>query len=658
MTTTPTIDRRAAHRRAVRSTVKIVRSHLRPRPRLTLSQWSERYRVLSRESSAEPGPWKNDRVPYLVEVQDVISGSEYQDITIVKSSQTAGTEALNNMVGFCIDQEPSPVLMIQPNVKPMAEAWSKDRLAPMLRDSPRLRGKVKDPRARDSGNTMLHKSFAGGYITIMGANSPAGLASRPIRVVLADELDRWTDSAGTEGDPLSLAEARTITFRHRSKIVKVSTPGNEGESRIEKEWERSDQRHYYVPCPHCAEMQPLEYRDTAGKPGITMGRGDFRLVWDKDVVDGVKVHRPETAGYLCRACNCIIEEIHKAAMLAGGKWVKHNPTSARAGFHISGLLSPWVRWSQIATEWLAKKDDHEQRKTFINTKLGLLYTEDGDLADPSKLTGRRESWSAVPNNAGLLLMTVDVQGDRLEVLVTAWGADEECWLIHHEKLFGDPEQPDVWERLEAIRVRPWEHESGATMHVRLCGVDAGYLTTTVMQWVKQRQGAGVFALMGSDDLKTAGPSQAKRANRDKVKMFSFNPTKFKDMLFGRLRRASAGAGYVHIGPESTGIDEAFLLQFGAEKRIVDYKNGVPKVRYVLLAGRRNEAIDLLNQSLVLLRTLGDTFVRSLGSVVASVQAEGAKLKAEREQKGDGEDEQSRPAPVQQRRGSSWVNGWK
>lgn len=604
------IDLEGHRFRARARTALIVRDRLRLPPVLTMSEWADKHRYLSSESSAEPGPWRTDRAPYLREIMDTISGGEYQDITILKCSQSGGTEAINNAVGFYIDQEPSPMLVIQPNVKPMAEAWSKDRLAPMLRDCPRLRGKVKDPRARDSGNTVLHKTFPGGYITAIGANSPAGLASRPIRIVLADELDRWVASAGTEGDPLSLAEARTTTFRHRKKIVKVTTLGNEGESRGEKSWSLSDQRHFYLPCPHCGHTQPLEWRDTAGKPDIRAGKGDFRLIWEKEVLpDGTDVHRPETAGYQCRSCSALIYDTAKPEMLEQGEWVKHNPTSKRAGFHIPGLLSPWVRWVEIATGWVEKSHDPEQRKTFVNTVLGLLYQESGEVPDAAKLAERRERYSQdptveIPNGVQVLTMAVDLHADRLEVEVRGWGADEESWNARLERPVGDITdlQDMAWQSIEGLLNRGWKREDGTELRILATMVDTGYLTDVAYRWVRPRQGRRVFAYKGVDNAKSP-ISRASKANSDGVKVVSVHPTSLKDVLFRRLKKATAGAGYLHFGSvERTGADDQYLKQFGAEKRVVTFVKNQPKVEYVKIEAR-NEAIDLYVMNLAALRML-------------------------------------------------------
>jgi phage terminase large subunit GpA-like protein len=623
------IDSAASLQRTRGAAARALRTRLVLAPRISGSEWADRYRILSPEGSAQPGPWRTDRVPYLREILDCGTDRETQDGTIVKCSQSAGSEVLLNMMGFYMDQEPSPIMVIQPSVKPMAEAFSKDRVAPMIRDSARVSGKVKNPRARDSGNTVLHKIFPGGQLTIGGANSPAGLASRPVRILLCDELDRWDKSAGTEGDPLSLAKKRQVTFRHRKKCFKVSSPGNEGESRIAKEWWASDQRHFYVPCPHCDEYQPLEWRDTDGKPDIIAGRGAYRLIWEKSGDGDDVVHHPETAAYVCRGCGCTIAETYKAWMLAKGRWVKHNPPSRFAGWHIPGLISPWVRWSDIAAEFLAKKDDQEQLKTFFNTTLGLLFTGMGEDLSVDKLGDRRETYQAeVPFGVGLLTAGVDVQKDRLEVEVRGWGAKEESWLVRFARLHGDPDLPDVWQDLEAMLARTWRHEGGMDLVIRAVMVDSGYKQDAVFQFVKPRQGRRVYASKGVDDAKQP-LSRASRNNRDGVKVFTINPNAMKEVLFPRLKRAHIGIGYMHFGTEEqTGVDDAYLLQYGAEKRHVTFVNNQPRVRYKAIR-KRNEAIDLYVLNLAALRSLSMNTSQRLDVIAEEVQAEGAVMTAAR-----------------------------
>ena len=277
---------------ARRRSADLIREGMKPPPRQTLSEWADQHRMLSPESSPEPGLWRTSRVPYLREIMDTLGDPLVRKVVWAAASQTGKTELINNYVGQCIDQNSGPMLVVQPSLD-MAKTWSKDRLAPMIRDTPRLRGKVADARARDSGNTVLHKVFRGGHLSIVGANSPSGLASRPIRDVLFDEVDRYPASVGTEGDPISLGEQRTRNFWNR-KVFFVSSPGDLETSRIWPEWLASDMRRYFVPCPHCDQHQVLVWKS---------------VKWESAEVDGETVYRPETAVYVCGECGSIIEEI-------------------------------------------------------------------------------------------------------------------------------------------------------------------------------------------------------------------------------------------------------------------------------------------------------------------------------------------------------------
>lgn len=283
-----------------------------PPPLLTVSEWSDRNRVLSPEASAEAGQWNTFRAEYQRGIMDSLNDPLIDTVVVMKSSQVGWTEILNNVAGYYIDQDPSPILAVQPTVD-MGKAWSKDRFSPMLRDTPCLRGKVRDARVRDSGNTVLHKTFPGGHITIGGANSPAGLASRPIRIVLGDEIDRWPHSAGTEGDPWKLACKRTTTYWNRKKIV-GSTPTIKGFSRIESLFEESDQRRYYVPCPHCDEFQVMKWAQVQWPEG-----------------------QPQDACYYCEVCGGEITDTDKLAMIRLGEWRAESESRGVAGFHLNEL---------------------------------------------------------------------------------------------------------------------------------------------------------------------------------------------------------------------------------------------------------------------------------------------------------------------------------
>lgn len=603
----------SARRELRRRKAHLWRTLLRPPPRLTLSEWADRERVLSPEASAEPGPWRTARAPYLREIQDTISHPLVRRVCWMSSSQVGKTEVVNNVVGYHIDLDPAPIMVVQPT-KDMAEAWSKDRLAPMLRDSPALRDKVKPARTRDSGNTLLHKSFPGGHITIVGSNSPSGLASRPIRVLLPDEVDRYRESAGSEGDPIDLATQRTATFWNR-KIVMLSTPGIAGESRIEAEWKRSDQRRFYVPCPHCDQRQVLAW----GGPD-----SDHGIRWDREKGDDdVVVDHPETAGYECVHCHAIIEEADKRRMLAAGEWRVTNPAGDFPGFHLNALYSPWASWADLVREWLRAQGDVQRLQVFINTKLGEPWEDRTGQLEVDGLAERAEDYGAeVPKGVGLLTAAVDVQGDRLELLIRGWGAQEESWGIRHVRIYGDPELQDVWQTLEQLLVRPWTHVSGATLRVMACMVDSGWAPKDVYRFVAPREGRGVYASKGLDTRASEPLKRSTRKNRGKVKLWTVGTYSFKAGLFRRLRIQQPGPGYMHFPPpQDHGFDGEYFAQFKAE-RLVSERHGGRIVKKWKQVRTRNEAIDLEVLAHAALYTLPEVTREQLGDLARALEEAG------------------------------------
>ncbi len=377
---------------ALRRAAKAAHRVFRPPPKWSLSQWADARRYLSAEASSEPGRWKTIRTPYLREVMDTISDPAYQDVVCKFSAQVGKTEVELNACGYFIDQDPCPILWVMPTLE-LAEALSKERLAPMFRDSPCFRDKIKEARSRDSGNTLLSKTFPGGHLALAGANSPASLSSRPRRVVIGDEYKSWPKSAGAEGDPKTLAFRRTNNFWNKKRLL-VSTPLFKGED-IDKAYDDSDQRHYYVACPHCGEMQELVWKDDTGQ---------IRVIWDKDPDTGR--HLPETARYLCgaRGCGVLIDlDAHKEAMLAGGQWRKHNPLSRVAGFYLNELYSPWRKLRETVEEYLlAKSDGIESFKSWWNTALGLAWDPQaqGDITAEGFLALREPYPEVVPWGVG------------------------------------------------------------------------------------------------------------------------------------------------------------------------------------------------------------------------------------------------------------------
>lgn len=536
-----------------------------------MSQWADEYRRLSPESSAEPGRWLTSRAEYQRGIMDAVSDPLIDTVVVMSGAQSGKTEVLGNLIGYHIHQDPAPILLLQPTLE-MAQAWSKDRLAPMLRDTPVLQGRVKDPRSKSSQNTMLHKTFPGGHITMAGSNSPASLASRPIRIVLCDEVDRYPVSAGTEGDPVNLARKRTATFWNRTAIL-TSTPTIKGVSRIEAEFQLSDQRYYFVPCPHCGEFQRLVWA---------------QVTWLKDDAGkGI----PESAKYACVHCAGLWDEVQRHTAVRRGEWRATEPTLSRAGFHISEMYSPWSSLKTMVQAFLEAKGRPELLKTWVNTSLGETWEDDGETVDGIGLVARREKYPApVPGGALLLTAGVDVQRDRIEVEVVGWGEGEESWNVDYLVLPGDPSRPQVWRDLDDCLGATYRHETGTELHITSVVIDSGDQTTAVYAYVKPRQSRRIFAGKG-----VSGPGRpvakvsrkiSGKKTRD-VDLYQIGVDDAKGIIYARLQIEIPGPGYCHFPVDR---DEEYFSQLTAEKLTVKFYKGFPRKEWVK-SRPRNEALD-------------------------------------------------------------------
>ena len=405
----------------------------------------------------------------------------------MSSSQVGKSEALGNAVGYYIDQDPAPIMLVMPTERD-AEAWSKDRFSPMARDTPCLIGKIADPKSRDGSNKILHKRFPGGHLTIVGANAPSGLASRPIRILLCDEVDRYPFSAGAEGDPVNLAKKRTVTFWNR-KIVLVSTPTIRGASRIETAYAESDQRQYWVPCPGCGAHQVLVWGQVRWESAG--GRAPAR--------DGALPLRRLRRGLVGRA---------RWGAIRKGEWRARAPFKGIAGFHLNEIYSSWVRLEAMVRAFLsARAGGDEAMKTFVNTSLGESWMESGEAPDWRRLYDRRERWPAGTVPAGGLILTAgaDVQKDRIEVDVWAWGRGLESWLVDHVVIEGGPEHARSWAALAALLTRTWPHAHGAHLSIARLAIDTGYDTPAVYAWARAQGFAQVAPVKGVEGFNRASP---------------------------------------------------------------------------------------------------------------------------------------------------------
>jgi phage terminase large subunit GpA-like protein len=482
------------------------------------------------------------------------------------------------------------MLVVLPSLE-LAKRISRQRIDPLIEESAVLRERVKPARSRDAGNSMLSKEFPGGILVLTGANSATGLRSMPARYLFLDEVDAYPASADEEGDPVTLAEARTITFAHRRKVFMVSTPTIRGLSRIEREFEASDQRRYFVPCPHCGTMQWLKFE---------------RLRWAEG--------RPETAVYHCEGCERPIAEHHKAEMLARGEWrataVSKDPKTI--GFHLSALYSPlgWKSWADIAREWLAARGSDERLRAARNTLLGETWVESGEAPEWQRLADRREAWKPGTVPAGGLFLTAgaDIQRDRIEVDVWAWGRGLESWLVDHIVIPGGPDAPEAWDQLTALLGRSWQHAGGVHMTIARLGIDTGYEAAAVHAWSRKVGFEQVSPLKGVEgfnrSVPVSGPTYVdatiggKRLRRG-ARLWTVATSTFKaeTYRFLRIERPSdeargSGApdapGTIHI---PGWVDSEWLKQLVAEQLVtIRDRRGYARLEWQKLR-ERNEALD-------------------------------------------------------------------
>lgn len=561
---------------------------LRPDVIVDVATWSESNRILSGEGASEPGPWRNERTPYLVEIMQSLSPeSRVEEVVFMKSAQIGGTECGNNWIAYIVARGLGPTLAVQKSVG-LAERYSKQRLDPMFRDTPALEGKVQDRRKRDSGNTILQKAFPGGTLMLSGAEAAAGLRSMPIRNLFLDEIDAYPEDVEGEGDPVKLAERRTMTFTRR-KVFKVSTPTHETTSKISRAYRDTDQRRYHVPCPHCGLEQLLEWS---------------RLRYDTDD-DGKLVHG--TVRYDCAADDCDdpILEHHKRGMLLGGKWIPtaDEPTGLRRGYHINALYSPWFPWWKLVVEWLEAKGDVQRLKSFVNTLLGETWKEQGEAPEWRRLYSRRETYreGTVPMDGHLLTAGVDVQRDRLEVEVVAWGPGHESWSIDYHVFNGDPAEAGVWDELEGLLSKTWPHESGGHLRLARLAIDSSDQTQLVYTWAR-RFPHQVLAIKGVDgQQEILGPpkvfdvnSKGKRRRRG-AKLWPVGVSTAKHELYAWLRLPepvegeTCPRGFCHF-PDSRGRE--WFEQLCAEEWTREKARKTGRWRYYWRKTReRNEALD-------------------------------------------------------------------
>ena len=561
----------------------------RPPPPLSLSEWADQHFYLSAESAAAPGPWHT--LPYQRAIMNAITDRTVERVTWKKSARVGATKIMDAAIGYYIHHDPCPIMVVQPTIED-AQGYSKEEIAPMLRDCAVLRGLVKEPTAKVSEQTILHKTFPGGVLSMVGANSGRGFRRTSRRVVLFDEVDGYPPSAGSEGDQISLGIKRT-EYYHNRKIVAASTPLVAGASRIEAMFEEGDQQRYHVPCPHCGHRDILVFREGE--------RGHF-MQWPKG--------EPESAYFVCRANGCIIEDKDKSAMLEGGEWIADAPSTdlkrRHVSFHIWAAysLSPNASWGQLATEFVAASlGGPEKLKTFVNTVLGETWQDRGEAPDWERLYARRDpelDIGIVPAGVKFLTAGVDVQKDRFVFEVVGWDEDKRSYSIDAGELHGDTSLEASWSALDLLVDRVYPGADGGEHHLAMTAVDSGYNTQQVYNWARRHSMSRVIAVKGVDKARTliGAPSpvdvtvRGKRLQRG-YKVWPVGVSIAKSELYGwlRLRQVEGEEpppGWCHF----PGHGEEYFKQLTAEHLVTTAKrNGFTSVEWALIPNRQNHYLD-------------------------------------------------------------------
>lgn len=513
---------------------------IKPDPIITPREWADNYRILP-DSSARPGKFNSDFTPYVKEPMDRLSVHDSaQKVIVKKSSQVGFTEVGNNWLGYVIDVAPAGMLYVMPTDTMMKDT-SKNRIEKMIESTPAISDKIAAKRSKDSSNTLLFKEFRGGFVKMVGANSPVGLASTAVRYVYMDEIDRYPLSVGGEGSAEGLAETRTITFGARKKILLTSTPTRKGLSAIDIRFEVTGQRYYHVPCPFCNEFQVLIIE---------------QIVYELGNYADVK--------YKCAHCEQLIDERYKNRMLKQGKWIPKYPEREDGityGYFINALYSPssWYPWAQLVKERDESENDIPKKIVFTNTKLGEAYEaeEKGDKPDWQNIYDRAEEYiEGIPfSSVAFITAGVDVQADRLEIEIVGWIKGKISQSIEYIQIIGDTNQTDVWADLGKLLTKTWVRQGdNAIVSLRLMALDSGYNTLKAYEFAQKHGISRVIPVKGMAKLSMyfSAPKAVdilKAGERvGKVKVWGIGVSVIKTDIYGTLKtRIDSDSGVVPDG---------------------------------------------------------------------------------------------------------------
>lgn len=526
-------------------------------------------------------------------------------IVIVAGSQIGKTECELNCLAYIMDQDPGTVLFVQPTLED-AKKFSRLRVDPMIRDCPRLRRKVSDvDRGGKGTQTVLQKSFPGGMLIMTGSNAASALASTPARYIIGDERDRWAASAGKEGDPWSLAEARQTTF-YNAKAIEVSTPTVKGASNIEAAFSQGTRERWVTKCPECGEWHEVRFEDV-------------RFKARSEKVNGRKVYSLESPPeWLCPSCGCLVSE--RRMRESPSKWRADNPDALNEShvrsYWLSAFASPWTPWERIVLRFLESKDDPRRLQVVYNTLLGRLWENRGETASEDDAMARREDYGTrqdgtpveLPDGAKVVTIGVDTQDNRLEYEVVGHGRWGETWGLEKGVIMGRPDTDEVWERLDGVVSHVWRWRDGRGVRASLTCVDSGgHYTQEVYERCRQRQGSRVFAIKGKGGESvpyTSVPTQVPiRDKRRRCWLYTIGVDAGKAQIMSDMRVEEPGPRYMHF-PKGRGYDESFFSGLLSERMVLSTTSSGNRWRWEKIPGReRNEALDCRNYAMAALAIL-------------------------------------------------------
>lgn len=562
-----------------------------PPPLMTVSEWADEYRQIPAEYGADPGKWvsKNYQIP----IMDAFTSKGVTKVVAMLGAQLGKSEILFNLLGRYIHLDPCPMLMVQPTVEDSKD-FSKERLTPTVDKTPVLASRIHEQKSRNGDNTILKKLFPGGYLALVGSNAPSGLAKRSIRVLVCDEVDRFAPSAGTEGDPVNLAEKRTSNFWNR--IIGLFSTPTDATSRIMREYMLGSQEEWRYQCPNCGEWH-----------WITID--DMKFEYDVYEKDGQKSYEVHNVWWICPDCGFSYTEAEVKACKQGYVCLNPGVKTVRS-FHVNAFTSPWVHWTEIVKEYLEAKDDEESMKTFVNTRLAQIYNPDVNIKDIEPLLARREPYDAdLPEGVLLLTASVDTQDDRLEYEIAGWGRDEERWGIEKGVLLGIPDaHSQVWKDLDTLLERTFAFADGRALKIARTFIDSGgHYTDEVYEYCQEHKYMQRFAIRGAHEFGIPLLNKFEKArNHPGLTLISLGVNDGKEYILQRLKTVTEkGPKYMHFpDADERGYDQRYFRGLLAEKLVIEKHRGrlIKKWKNVAPDGR-NEPIDLQVYNLACMRSL-------------------------------------------------------